>query len=152
MTDSYMSPATCDNLSNDEQTQLFIKLKQLSKYNNRTYRTNNIDGRYIEPKQVTRGHIYRPLKQLPDNFKHYTSYLDTYFPDGEMLEFHDKEVNYLNYIILINWVNGNCIVCSSKALQWDTRDKSIEYYCTSCSSETFFVNSSCGYHLPEVPY
>lgn len=153
MTDSIMSPVAWMKLTFEQQTYIFNNLKCLSKYNNRTYTTNNINGRYIEPREVTRGHIYRELKELPDNLKSFKSYLQTYFPDGEMLEFHDKELSYLNYTILTNWVNGNCIICSSKSLQWDTRDKSIEYYCLCCSNETFFVNSFCGYRYPpEVPY
>ena len=144
-----MSLAIWSALNIHEQTMLFNNLKKASKYRDRTYITNNIDGRYIEPTQVTRGHIYRPLKRLPGNLNSYT---DTYFPDGELLDFHDKEVNYKNYTILYNWVNGNCIVCGCKSLKWDTRIKGIEYYCDNCSNETFFVNNSCGHHLPEVPY
>ena len=152
MTNNIMSSVSWDKLIPEEQTKLFSHLKTLSKYNNRTYRTNNIDGRYIDPREVIRGYIYRPLKELPDNLKHYKSYLETYFGDGEMLEFHNKQINYLNYTILSNWINGNCVVCGSNSLQWDTRDKSIEYYCISCSSETFFINNRYEYNLPEVPY
>jgi hypothetical protein len=153
MPDSIMSPVAWARLNVEEQTYIFNNLKCLSKYNNRTYTTNYINGRYIEPTEVTRSHIYREFKELPEDLKKYNSYLAAYFPDGEMFDFHDKEVSYLNYTILTNWVNGNCVVCGSKSLQWDTRDKSIEYYCRSCSSETFFVNSSCGYRYPpEVPY
>jgi hypothetical protein len=153
MTDSIMSSVAWAELTFEQQTYIFNNLKTLSKYNNRTYTTNNINGRYIEPREVTRGHIYREFKELPYNLKKYNSYLAAYFPDGEMFDFHNKEVNYLNYTILTNWVNSNCVVCSSKFLQWDTRNKSIEYYCHSCSNETFFGNSSGGYRYPpEVPY
>jgi hypothetical protein len=138
-------------LNIEEQTLLFETLKEKSKYRNRTYVTNNIDGRYIEPKKVTRGHIYRPLKELPDNLISYTFYLLSYYPDGELLDFHNKEVNYTNYTILYNWINDNCIFCSKDSLKWDTRNTGIEYYCNTCSSETFFVNSiSC--RPPEVSY
>jgi hypothetical protein len=140
-------------LNIEEQTLLFNNLKEVSKYRDRTYVTNNIDGRYIEPKEVTRGHIYRPLKELPDNLNSYTSYLLCYYPDGELLDFHNKEVNYTNYTILYNWVNGNCISCGCNSIKWDTRNTGIEYYCNNCSSETFFVNTSHAYRRPrEVSY
>ncbi len=113
MTDSIMSSIAWTDLTFEQQTYIFNNLKCLSKYNNRTYTTNNINGRYIEPKQVTRGHIYREFKELPYNLKKHNSYLAAYFPDGEMFDFRDKEVCYLNYTILTNWVNGNCVVCGT---------------------------------------
>ncbi len=153
MSNKIIPLSTWSELNIEEQTMLFNILKQQSKYCDRTYVTNNIDGRYIEPKEVTRGHIYRPLKELPNDLNSFTSYLSSHFSDGELLDFHNKDVNYANYTILYNWVNGNCIFCGCNTLKWDTRNTSIEYYCNNCSNETFFVNSNpLSRRSPEVSY
>ena len=147
-----ITPLSWNSLTVVEKSIIFNVLRDISMYSDRTYVINNIDGRYIEPKRVTRKHIYRPLKELPENLNSYSVYLLSNFRDGELLEFHNKDVNYTNYTILYNWVNGNCIFCGKDALKWDTRNKNIIYYCENCFNETFFDNSYLSKRLPEISY
>ena len=57
------------------------------------------------------------------------------YPDGECLEFKDKEPNYENYKILYDWINNCCVNCSNSCIVWDIGESVIKQYCRYCGTK-----------------
>ena len=95
-------------------------------------------GESIRDVQEARDHVFRPLLPLTPCWAHFENALAREFPEGEYLEFHDKESTFENYMTLCNWIGNKCEKCGDKNLYWDQADKSIGTYCSKCNNEKLF--------------
>lgn len=88
------------------------------------------------------GWIYRPFKQLPDDWMYYQAHLLRTYPKGESYKMTDQHPTFENYKLLYSWTQGACSSCMNESLVWNVgAEPIIGYYCRYCGKKTPFIRS-----------